>query len=242
MKQNTLRILNSCGVAIVVCGIGIYNIIHRNSHPESINNSIDYQLNIDYQAHPVASFIGSIIPGIIAGFAFYWLSGWRARRKQEKLKRVGGDKFYDEVARELQEKPLLTGLWTKAFAEMGGDDAKTRALYIKFRVAQLTEASHQQLEEDRRAKKWSDEQKQSAIEAAKRQGRTSSHRFIYLVLGLASALLTLIFGLCGLCAIYAVFNEEDNDSLVLEIVGGFFCLLIAFCFGLATKYCNKETK
>jgi hypothetical protein len=80
MKQNTLRIINSCGVTIAICVVGIYNTVHRGS-----DNSIDYQLNINYQAHPVASLIGSIIPGIVVGFAFYWLSSWRARRKQKKL-------------------------------------------------------------------------------------------------------------------------------------------------------------
>ena len=52
---------------------------------------------------------------------------------------AGDEKFYEEVARELQEKPMVPGLWTKAFAEMGGDDAKARALYIKYRVLQLEE-------------------------------------------------------------------------------------------------------
>jgi hypothetical protein len=62
------------------------------------------------------------------------------------------EKFYEEVARELQDKPMVRGLWTKAFAEMGGDDAKARAQYIKFRVAQLAEASRQELEKERIAK------------------------------------------------------------------------------------------
>src|SRR6266481_5647895 len=75
MKQNTLRIINSCIVAIVACSVGIYNTVHRGS-----NNSIDYQLNINYQAHPVASIIGSMIPGIVAGFAFYWWDSRRARK------------------------------------------------------------------------------------------------------------------------------------------------------------------
>lgn len=53
-------------------------------------------------------------------------------------------KYYEEVAREMQEKPLSAGLWTKAYAEMEGDDAKARALYIKYRVAQLAEAKASQ--------------------------------------------------------------------------------------------------
>jgi len=71
MKKNTLRIINSFGVAVAASGVCIYNTVQRN--------------NIDYQAHPVASIIGSIIPGFLAGFAFYWWKGWRAKRKQKKL-------------------------------------------------------------------------------------------------------------------------------------------------------------
>lgn len=56
----------------------------------------------------------------------------------------GDEKFYEEVARELQEMPMVTGLWTRAFAEMGGDDAKARALYIKYRVAQLAAIANQE--------------------------------------------------------------------------------------------------
>ena len=57
--------------------------------------------------------------------------------KPKTLVKISSDysdeKLYEEVARELQEKPMVPGLWTKAFAEMGGDDAKARALYIKYR-------------------------------------------------------------------------------------------------------------
>jgi hypothetical protein len=230
MKQNTLRIINSFVVASVAGCVNIYYSVQRNS--------------IDYQAHPVASLVGSIIPGIIAGFAFYWLSGWRARRKQEKLKQVGSDKFYDEVARELQEKSMVPGLWTKAFAEMGGDDAKARALYIKYRVAQLAEASRQRLEEDQLEKQRREEQQQAAVETAKRQARTKFHRFIYLILGLGSALLTWTFGAVGIYDIHMAFTKGSDYSgdLVPEITFGVVCLFIAFCFGFATWHCNKETK
>ena len=71
----------------------------------------------------------------MSGLIFYFGSGWLERRKERKLQKAGNDKFYEDVARELQDKPMASGLWTKAFAEMGGDDAKARALYIKYRVA-----------------------------------------------------------------------------------------------------------
>jgi len=97
----------------------------------------------DFQAHPnlpvviLTDFFGASLSVML----FYFASRWLYRRKERKLKEAGEDKFYEEVARELQEKTLVAGLWTKAFAEMGGDDAKARALYIKYRVAQLAEAS-----------------------------------------------------------------------------------------------------
>jgi hypothetical protein len=82
-----------------------------------------------YQQHPVTVVLTDFFCGSLAGLICYLGSGWLARRKERKLNQAEGDKFYDEVARELQEKTLVAGLWTKAYAEMGGDDAKARALY-----------------------------------------------------------------------------------------------------------------
>ena len=96
-----------------------------------------------YQQHPVTVVLTDFFCGSLAGLICYLGSGWLARRKERRLKQAEGDKFYDEVARELQEKKLVAGLWTKAYAEMGGDDAKARALYIKYRAAQLAEGSRQ---------------------------------------------------------------------------------------------------
>jgi hypothetical protein len=50
--------------------------------------------------------------------------------KQEEL-------LYEFVATELESGALSKGLWTKALAETGFDDAQARALYIKMRVASL---------------------------------------------------------------------------------------------------------
>jgi len=94
----------------------------------------------------------------VVAIAFFALIGggisllFKRKSLVEISSNAGDEKFYEEVARELQEKPMVPGLWTKAFAEMGGDDAKARALYIKYRVAQLAEATRQQLKEARLAK------------------------------------------------------------------------------------------
>ena len=48
---------------------------------------------------------------------------------------------YDAVADELSKQDIKGGLWTRAFAESGGDEAKTKATYIQLRASQL----HQQM-------------------------------------------------------------------------------------------------
>jgi hypothetical protein len=47
------------------------------------------------------------------------------------------NQIYEVVAEELQKRVIVPGVWTRAFAEAGGDNEKARALYIKYRVAQL---------------------------------------------------------------------------------------------------------
>ena len=105
-----------------------------------------------YQQHPAVVILTDFFCGSLSGLICYFGTGWFYRRKEKQLQKTGNDKFYDEVARELQEISMAPGLWTKAFAEVNGDDAKARALYIKYRVAQLAEASRQELEKDRLAK------------------------------------------------------------------------------------------
>ena len=50
--------------------------------------------------------------------------------KQEEL-------LYEFVATELESGSLSKGLWTKALAETGFDNARAPALYVKMRVAAL---------------------------------------------------------------------------------------------------------
>jgi hypothetical protein len=57
------------------------------------------------------------------------------------------DKFYDDVAREILEKRLASGVWARAFAEAEGDSEKAKALYIRHRVAQLVEEDRLQQEQ-----------------------------------------------------------------------------------------------
>lgn len=61
------------------------------------------------------------------------------------------DAFYDEVAREIQDKTLVPGVWAKAFEHAGGELDRARVLYIKYRVAQLTQEANEQSRQKRRA-------------------------------------------------------------------------------------------
>ena len=97
----------------------------------SIFNVIFFGVTIiQWAASAIAIAIFALIGGGISLL-------FKRKSPMEISSNAGDDKFYDEVARELQEKPMVPGLWTKAFAEMGGDDAKARALYIRYRVLQL---------------------------------------------------------------------------------------------------------
>ena len=57
--------------------------------------------------------------------------------------------FYDIVARELQDKKLDPGLWTRAYAEGLGDNDKARAIYILYRVGQLKKEANANVESER---------------------------------------------------------------------------------------------
>ena len=50
------------------------------------------------------------------------------------------EKYYQAVADELREGRINDGLWTKALARCQGDENKTKATYIQWRVEQLMQA------------------------------------------------------------------------------------------------------
>ena len=47
------------------------------------------------------------------------------------------DRLYEQIAQEMETNSVDKGLWTKAYAQAGGDDKQTRVLYIKTRFARL---------------------------------------------------------------------------------------------------------
>lgn len=55
----------------------------------------------------------------------------------ESIPSLTSDELYQRVAEELRQNSIRHGLWAKAYAEADGDQAKTRAAYTRYRVAEL---------------------------------------------------------------------------------------------------------
>lgn len=58
------------------------------------------------------------------------------------------DALFERVALELERGETHAGLWAKAFASADGDESKTKARYITFRVSELKEAEAIDLSQD----------------------------------------------------------------------------------------------
>lgn len=58
-------------------------------------------------------------------------------QKKENTPAMNDDAFFDEVAKEIQENRLVSGVWARAFAEAAGDENLAKAIYIKLRVGQM---------------------------------------------------------------------------------------------------------
>jgi len=78
--------------------------------------------------------------------------------------------LYAVAGQEVSNGVIDTGLWTKAFAESGGSDQATKALYLKMRVLDLTQ-QRDRLRMEARAQQKHDEEMEKhyrkQLEAAK---------------------------------------------------------------------------
>jgi hypothetical protein len=135
--EKSFRILGTALVTITLGAYFAYQTVTQNGLP--------------YQSHPVAVIITDFFCGFLLGLIYYFSSGYFAKRKKRATIQThtlpgssesGGSDFitdaiYDQIGAELQNDSVNRGLWTRAYADANGDDAKTRALYIKYRAAQL---------------------------------------------------------------------------------------------------------
>ncbi len=56
------------------------------------------------------------------------------------------DRLYEQIAQEIETNAVDKAIWTKAFAQAGGDDKQTRVAYIKARFEKLMAAEKVKLE------------------------------------------------------------------------------------------------
>lgn len=104
--------------------------------------------------------------------------------------------LYEQVVQELCTQGPKPGLWAKSFAETNGNDIQTKALYLRYRVAQLKEFERELLEKENKIK---EEQQQNTYlneelqrkKLAKAEGITRVH-IILIGLPILFALLILL--------------------------------------------------
>jgi Flp pilus assembly protein TadB len=116
------------------------------------------------------------------------------------------DAHYDQVARELQAKELIPGLWTRAYSEAGGQADSARALYIKLRVEQLVQEQSQREKQTKQAMKDA-----SNIAKVKETGRRFTLGQLYFT---GSFGVILIMAACA------------NGQVVVGLVGLFLCVFV----------------
>lgn len=105
-------------------------------------------IGINLETAITRQLVGGIIGSVIA--ASIWTT-YLSKSKRVRARFVGPtaceptkeisesceDRFYTKIAEELDRHIVDQGLWTKVYAQAGGDDRQTRVLYIKERFARL---------------------------------------------------------------------------------------------------------
>lgn len=215
--NQSLRILTAALVTFVVGSYLVYDTIQQNSPA--------------YQSHPAVAVITAFWGASLSGLIYYFGSGWLMRRKKKKGN-PGDSKFYDQVASELQNKTLIPGLWTRAFAEANGDDAKARALYIRFRVQQLHDEAQTRVEPGKFERR--------EAERVVRPKLSGPVKFANFLLGAFCGLLTIviILGMIGV-----LLDQSDTDETVGSKLGVILVLCLpTFFFGWITYKCVKVSQ
>ena len=132
--------------------------------------------------------------------------------------------FYETVAGELDSQQLSPGTWARAYADASGAPDQARALYIRYRVGQLEQARNEQQKAELLA----------TIQVTKSRALSGFQQFVYTLLTIMSALLTIVLTL----GIIITLIEPSGERIVLA----FLLAAFAFLFGLVTHKCHKATQ
>jgi len=80
---------------------------------------------------------------------------------------INSDSMYEQALKEIEDNKPHKASWARAFSETEGDEIKTKALYIKLRVAHLQEGHRQEeerrLNEERRAQDLREQELQRSL-------------------------------------------------------------------------------
>ena len=155
-------------------------------------------------------------------FGFPWIKT-RGQRKFDST----DDRLFDQVANELKAKSLIPGLWTKAFAEVNGDEAKAQALYIRYRVQQLQNEKQVQAEREHDR-----EQRDKVMQKAALKRSTSLFDSEYEAVPkpltpfqkIGLLFLMIVFGCLAIGSLlWSIGSGEEMKGLVISFILAFFC-------------------
>jgi hypothetical protein len=201
-------------VAAIVWAVSIFNVIF-----------FEFTI-IKWAASAIAIAIFAVIGGGISLL-------FKRKTPVEISSNAGDDKFYEEVARELETKSLRPGLWTRAVAETGDEGSAAKALYIRLRVSELvqqeqTDRANSQAEARRKA-----EEKKRAAEAAM-PPMPWYVRAANLLFGCFCGILVVILSVGSVAMLVNMFSEAQGSDLAGDLIGGLMLLGLAYFFGWAT--------
>jgi hypothetical protein len=140
-------------------------------------------LSAEKEIFPAAA-IGAIIA--VSGIALAGRRNTPVNHSSIPLQTViDEERVYAEIAQELETGIADKGLWTRLFAESGGDDKQTKVLYIKQRSECLITAERLRLEQAQDSRKPTEEsQIESPVVAVKRDEQVTGIDWLEQVTGL----------------------------------------------------------
>ena len=140
---------------------------------------------------------------------------------------MNDDALYVEVAKELQAKAMIPGVWARAFADADGLVDRARGLYIKYRVEQLAQARSQQQEEKRLA----------ALAAASQRALSGFRKFAF---GLLAAMFACVSFFCVVSLPLLITN--DFMTFGEKIWGSILLVCVRIPSYLATRKCKMASE
>lgn len=130
-------------------------------------------------------------------------------------------RYFDLVAVELTSAPPIPGLWARAYSDADGDEARAKALYIRYRASELEDDEANRLRTERDEQ---DQQSRARRESQVRQSRSARAlaaqslgvRFGLYIL-MVFGLLMILLAFAGLCA--AVFDGQWQQLFGVAVFG-----------------------